>query len=82
MISAYAGMQSDINELFTRALLQGKISLIERPDKELINLPNPYDYTVREDIRYIWDVALYILEYYHFCYYHYHIKYLLENICH
>ncbi len=51
---------------FSNALSQGKISLEEKPSDELMNLPNPYDITMRGEgnVSYIWDASLYNGKYY------------------
>lgn len=55
---------------FVNAICNGKISLLEEPIKELIELENPYDFSARrnagliKNIDYIWDAALYNGKYY------------------
>ena len=49
---------------FIDSLINGKVSLPEKPSQELIELKNPYDYSERKGIDYLWDVAYYKGNYY------------------
>ena len=51
---------------FVNALKDGNVSLNEKPDEELLELENPYDYSQRVDksVDYIFDCALYNGNYY------------------
>ena len=46
--------------------LDGKVYLAQEPSKELMNLSNPYDNTLRnaENVDYVWDMAYYNGKYY------------------
>ncbi|MCJ7482062.1 MAG: hypothetical protein MUO31_03760, partial [Thermodesulfovibrionales bacterium] len=45
----------DLGESF----LQGKLSLLEQPDPQLMALDNPYDFQQRENVPYRWDASYY-----------------------
>lgn len=59
-------IKTEIYDKFVNALLNGQVSLLKEPSKQLLSLPNPYDSTLRDEkhVNYIWDVALYNNKYY------------------
>ena len=58
-ITPYMGQAVDM-------VLDGKVYLEQEPSKELMNLSNPYDNTLRntENVDYVWDMAYYNGKYY------------------
>ena len=58
-ITPYMGQAVDM-------VLDGKVYLAQEPSKELMNLSNPYDNTLRnaENVDYVWDMAYYNGKYY------------------
>ena len=58
-ITPYMGQAVDM-------VLDGKVYLEQEPSKELMNLSNPYDNTLRnaENVDYVWDIAYYNGKYY------------------
>ena len=53
-----------IYEEYIESIMNGQISLLEKPTDELNNLDNPYDVTQRGEIEYLWDCAYYNNTYY------------------
>jgi hypothetical protein len=41
------------------AFQERQFHLLTQPSRGLLNLPNPYDYRLRSEVNYIWDVSLY-----------------------
>ena len=58
-ITPYMGQAVDM-------VLDGNVYLAQQPSKELMNLSNPYDNTLRnaENVDYVWDMAYYNGKYY------------------
>ena len=46
------------------SFLHGKLSLLEQPDSQLMELDNPYDFQQRENVPYRWDASYYQGKYY------------------
>lgn len=46
------------------SLTQGKVNLLETPSKELQRLDNPYDYSARQEVDFLWDHAYFQGNYY------------------
>lgn len=55
---------SNYFDLLANAFLKGSLALLEKPPSALAALTNPYDYTNREGIRYLWDATYYHGNYY------------------
>jgi len=55
---------SNYFDRLANAFLKGSFSLLEKPPTDLLALPNPYDWRVREGINYIWDASLFEGKYY------------------
>jgi hypothetical protein len=49
---------------YTDALINGQLSLLDKPSQELLNLSDPYDYGLRLDKDCKWDTVLYNGKYY------------------
>jgi len=46
------------------AFLHGQVALLAEPDPALVALDNPYDYSQREQVPYLWDLSYYRGKYY------------------
>lgn len=46
------------------AFLQGQVALLAEPDPRLVALQNPYDFALREEVPYRWDLSYYKGKYY------------------
>jgi hypothetical protein len=53
----------DYYNMLTDAFLRGRLSLVQEPSKELLNLPDPYDPSLNEGLR-MHDASLYNGKYY------------------
>ena len=63
LFPVFPGIQNDYVDL-GQSFLSGELSLLERPDPQLAELGNPYEYSQRKGIPFHWDASYYDGKYY------------------